>query len=464
MNRFLITIILLFVYLLPQSQNITIKGTEKSYAGNKLVFYSYTDLITNSEKELVKCPVDSSGNFECSFKINNTVLAYVYLGVYKGFIFLEPDSAYIIKLPPYTPKTFGDKINPYFKEDELYLGIVNTSPNELNYLIKKFDNDYNTYVDNNFNMLSYRGTSKVDTMINKLDEKYNSFENPYFQNYLYYKLTALRHLSYLKNNNLVVHNYFLNRPILYNNIAYMDLFNQLFNNYFYLYSKTKNGERIFSDVAYAKSVFRIKETLDNNLALANDTLKELIILKACYDECYQNNFPFTSIIQTLDSLIILSKIPEHIDIAKNIIKKTEHLRVGYNAPDFELYDSLHNVVSLKDFRSRYLYINFCTNWSYTCKEEFSLLKNIVKNHSDKLTAISIVSHSDFKEMSAYFNANGYNWPLYYYKGDSMPKQYNVKVYPTYYLIDPYGKLVMSPAPSPNENFEWRFFKVLQSRK
>jgi hypothetical protein len=42
-------------------------------------------------------------------------------------------------------------------------------------------------------------------------------------------------------------------------------------------------------------------------------------------------------------------------------------------------------------------------------------------------------------------------------------QYDVRAYPTYYLIGPSGKLQMSPAPSPAEGFESQLFKLMRSK-
>lgn len=463
MNRILIVLLFSFFTLHFHGQNVIIKGIELSYSGDELVIHTFSDLITNQEIQLGKCIVDSSGNFEFNFKIDYTLLAFIKLEIYKGFIFLEPDSIYEIKLPLKTPVVFEDKINPYFQQSEFYIGITNSHKSELNYLIKQFDNKYNKYIEDNFNTIRYHGTSEVDTMIVKLQDEFGEYSNRYFQDYIYYKFASLRHLAYERNINSVTRYYLLNKALLYHNIAYMDFFNQLFSNYFYNYSKTRNGERIFTDVAYAKSIKRIKETLDNNLALANDTLKELVILKACYDECYSNSYPYSSILQTLDSLKILTKIPEHKTLAENIIKKTKNLRTGYKAPDFEVYDNDGKSYSLIDFRGKYMYINFCTNWSYVCKEELSLLKNIQKNHAENLNVITITPKEEYKEMASYFNSKNFQWPLYYFEENNLLNAYNVKVFPTYYLIDPYGKLAMSPAASPNENFEWRFFKILRSR-
>jgi len=43
------------------------------------------------------------------------------------------------------------------------------------------------------------------------------------------------------------------------------------------------------------------------------------------------------------------------------------------------------------------------------------------------------------------------------------RDYDVRAFPTYYLIDREGKLAISPAPAPGDDFEARLFSLLRSR-
>ncbi|MBQ1652483.1 MAG: hypothetical protein II060_01745, partial [Bacteroidales bacterium] len=61
--------------------------------------------------------------------------------------------------------------------------------------------------------------------------------------------------------------------------------------------------------------------------------------------------------------------------------------------------------------------------------------------------------------------NSLGWTfLFAETNDKVLTDYKVKAFPTYYLIDPYGMLVMSPAPSPAENFEKYLFKIIENQK
>jgi hypothetical protein len=53
--------------------------------------------------------------------------------------------------------------------------------------------------------------------------------------------------------------------------------------------------------------------------------------------------------------------------------------------------------------------------------------------------------------------------LHYGNQSSIIREYDIRAFPTYYLIDRNGKLAISPAPSPAEEFEARFFKLLREK-
>ena len=42
--------------------------------------------------------------------------------------------------------------------------------------------------------------------------------------------------------------------------------------------------------------------------------------------------------------------------------------------------------------------------------------------------------------------------------------YDVRTFPTYYLIDPEGRLLLSPAPGPDDGFEQRFVGIVKKRE
>jgi len=228
---------------------------------------------------------------------------------------------------------------------------------------------------------------------------------------------------------------------------------------------TSEGIRIFSDIAYAKSPILVKQTFSNNMVLLNDTLQEMVLLKGLHDAFYSNDFPLQSMLITLDSVSISSPVQTHSEIAQHIKKKVLQARVGFDAPSFELKDTSGVIQSNRSFLSNYVYLNFISLESFACQQELELMKALHTKHKDDLKLVSISIDDDLDKVKAYFKKYNYNWTLLADDSkQSTAAKYKVKAYPTYYLINPEGKLTMSPAPGPGENFEWYFFNILLSKR
>jgi peroxiredoxin len=137
---------------------------------------------------------------------------------------------------------------------------------------------------------------------------------------------------------------------------------------------------------------------------------------------------------------------------------------GFKAPAFELYDAKGNIRKSSDLLSNYVYLNFISIESFTCREDLELLKTLHNKHKADFKVISISIDENLQEVQKYFDDHGFDWELLSYSNQkNLIDLYRVKAYPTYYLISPEGNLVMAPANPPSENFEWYFFKLLQSK-
>lgn len=463
---FLLAFLLTGLLAKPNTTDCTIFGNNKDYAGFVLQVFATPDLISGEQVLIGSDTVDADGNFKLVFPLQQTQLLTLPLGIYECIVYAEPNKTYQVVLPPWQPKTKADLLNPFFTPVQIYLGIRNPAPNDINFQIAGFNELYHNYIDKEYYYIfKFPRKANIDSVINTIDSQFDTITNSYFNDYRKYKYAWLKFTTVMRDNRYVMREYFNNQPVLYNNVAYMDLFNQLFANYLSLYMKTSEGARIFSDVALAKSPVLVKETFSNNMVLLNDTLQELVLLKGLHDAFYSNDFPLQSLLITLDSVAHSTEVPEHKLMAKNIRAKVLHLRNGFDAPDFELSDVQGVKHSLKGFNSNYVYLNFISVESFSCQQELELLKKLHEKFSNDLTIVSISIDKDLKKAQNYFDKQGYSWTLLGdVPGNKTAVLYKVKTYPTFYLIRPGGKLQMSPALSPGENFEWSFFNLLQSEQ
>ena len=467
LKRYLSTFVVMMISFTGISQKIEIKGNAKSYAGEVLFLKCYDDLITFKEKDLAQCMVNKDGNFLFSANIREVCLAFIHLNVFKGLLYIEPGKNYEIVLPQKVQKLPEDELNPFFEETEFFIRILHSNGKELNELIESFSGLYQQYLQKYFDQ--FKGTlnkTTTDSIIRAIDQSFEGIDNPFFNDYRFYSYTSLRLMAYERNKEKLIETAFFQKPVLYNNPAYMDIFNQLFANYLSAYSKTDHGKEIPYFLVREKSLAKIKSSLSLAPYLQNNDLQDLIIVKSLFDNFYKEDFPRESIIFMTDSVRLTAKEKQNRIIAGNALEKMTTLLPNYPAPDFELPDKNLKMHSLGSSNGKFVYLSFINPKSYTALQELEVLKKLALRKFEMLEIITICVCNKMEEMQKLIKDKSYNWKFLHYSGNTeLIKNYNLRVYPTYYMINPEGKLAMSPAFPPTEaSFEARYFDLLKAWK
>ncbi|MBI9054167.1 MAG: TlpA family protein disulfide reductase [Bacteroidales bacterium] len=446
------------------AQDVHIHGNAIDYAGEELVFLTFADQITYSEKELCKTIIDENGNFSCSFSTNETIYVFLHLGKYEAFLFTETNKDYEIILPERLKKSIGDELNPYFEPIQYHLGIENSSEKELNYQLAFFDEVFSILLKNtSYAIYTKDKTLDIDLEISKVDSVFSNVDNKYFNDFKKYKYASYRHLAYQEKSKSISNTYYLNNEILYSNPSYMGLFNQVYKEYFQYFGRTEAGKKIFEDIGKHKSISLLKETLGQDSILTNDTLKELVILKCLHDEFYNDLLSRSAMVTVLDSLASETEILRHKQIASNIREKVTKLMVGYKPPEFQLFDKDSNLVSLESFKGKYVYLSFCTTVSYACIKEFEMLRTLYDNHKDHFEIVVICLDETLAQMKHFVELKEYPFTFLHYGNQSeVFKDYDIRAFPTYYFINKKGELELSPAPSPDQKAEFIIYNVMKA--
>lgn len=462
-NKYILSLILV-IYTLSGifSQTITVSGNDKSRAGKELIFYTWSDMITYQKDTICRCKIQGNGDFSCTFGIHETIPVTIPLEFQNAFFYAEPDKVYKIKLPAIITKNTEDKLNPYYEEKTIFLTLENPSKNELNQLIRKFESAYNDYISARFNEI-YKSAkhSGVDTVIKMLDTMFVENNNNYFTDYKKYKFGMLRYFAYLRNEKSITKASFHKQPILYNNVAYMNLFNQAFENYLTFYSKTYEGTDITMNISQQKSARELKKTFAKNIIFDDEDFTELIILKGLHDELFTKNFKKNVLLQTLDSLYLQTQNPIHKQIALHIKNKVSKYDKGISWENLILYDKDSTKHTIAEFKGKYVYIGFCNSRSFSCKEELELTKKLFEKKIKSLEIISVFPDETCKTIKDFSKKNNFKWTNYSTNSESVfLKELNIRVFPSYYLIGPDGKSISAtPVKTLKEGFEEYFIRT-----
>lgn len=460
------SILLLIFYLSSYSQQTVIYGNAPEYAGEQISFYYFNDLINRNEKELCKFDVGKDGDFSCSFDLQNITYSFVRLGVFNATVFFEPDHSYKIVFPPKKDKTEKEKLDRYFAWIEIDLGIMSEDKNELNYAIQDFDQPLNDFIDRNIYKIRV-GVLKneTDSLRNRLDKQFSGINNKYFIDYKKYRFAYLYYLGNMRSANPIIKEYYYQQKILFNNKAYMDSFNFLFDSFLTKFSNQEKQKCLSSSILLNHGLDKVYSCLAKDVYLSDPGFRELVLIKGIHDSYLNNSFPQKSLESLINSIINKPILENNYRFALNLKKSLNQSDSHNMAPDFLLKDVSNKIYNLKSYKEKFIYLNILNSLDNNNKDELRLLNKMYMNNSDKLTFITISTNKIFQELKLHFSVSGYLWNLMTpVNSNNFLNDYNVKSYPLYFLIGPNGEYILSPAPPPSESFEIQFGNIFQEQK
>jgi peroxiredoxin len=121
--------------------------------------------------------------------------------------------------------------------------------------------------------------------------------------------------------------------------------------------------------------------------------------------------------------------------------------IGNVAPDFTQNDTLGNPVSLKDFRGKYLLIDFWASWCHPCREENPNVVAAFHKYSGKNFTVLSISLDQPTGKEKWLNAIHQDNLTWTHLSDlkfwdnAVAKQYDIRSIPANLLVDPAGKII-----------------------
>ena len=464
--RFILTTLLLTSFYLSVAQNIIIRGTSKSYAGDELELYTVSDNITYSREIIATAKVDTTGCFEFKVTSPETIQVFIELDIFIGYLYVEPNKEYQILLPTKKVKTIEQVLNPYFQKEMFHILLLDIDNSDINAQIGKFDKFYSKSV---YSVLKTKQTryrkSFIDSTINNIDTAFQEIDNQYFLDYKKYRYARFYLITRTLSKEDLISEYFVGEKILYNNTAYMTTFMNIFTDIFTYKSDLASLPRIYDCIRY-RSYYKLKNTLSENELFENNNFSDLVILRGLHDVYHKKPSSQYLVLAIIDSMQTVSRSKKNRNIAKSIYHQLTNLRNEFPAPIFELYNKDNKNISLRDYEGKFVYLNFYHPESHTCQQEILLLEKLNSQNIDLLKIVTIYIGENISEMQKFQEENQqYKWTFLFCKSNTqIISDYKVKVFPSYFLIDPAGILVKNPVPSPADNFEGTYISAYKNWK
>jgi peroxiredoxin len=454
--------ILFFFPFLPVAQNTKITGTAPGAEGKKIEVITSSDLITGLEKTLAQATVDSTASFTLSLNTDKTFSAFLNIDFHRGELFLEPGRLYNVSIAPLNYNEIQE-VTPFEESQSLEITLQGNKPDELNTLIQAFNTEYNKFVLDNFNYL-YRDKDKarLDTFRVRMVRKFPDVKKTYFIDYVKYKIASIEQLANVMGKSPMVKKYFSDSPILYDNVEYMDFFREFFSKYITTTSRPLKFLNYSGMLNGSNSYPALMKALEADTLLRKPQLRELVLLRNLMEMYDDPLYKQESIQNTLAIIAKDSKFTENKIIAEDLLKYLTRLRHGSAAPGFTLQDRNQRQVSLSDLKGKPVLLGFWTTYCQSCLREMELLKPLYDKYHDRMAFVSISADKEFMKMLFFLNLKkDFTW-TFLHLGDEIGllRDYNVRSFPLFVLIDNQGRIVKYPADLPDSGLESSLEKLL----
>jgi hypothetical protein len=443
-----------------RGQDVKISGSGSGYAGAELRIFKQSDPVSKSMIPLVRIRCNREGEFSFTIPVKGTETIFINAGIFSFYIYASSGTVYELKLPDLIAKTSEDEQNSFFNPVKVIPEVVN-QPGDINNLIRTFDAEFDPV----FNRVADRVMYNVKlNEIPLLIEKLNTFSDVpgatgFYRDFVTFRLIMLNLVARGEHPGRIEDSIMINRHFLPDNPAYIDLAEQMFTGYFKDLSGGQLGESLKRAIM-SSSLSDLKKVIIDDGIASDQELLEYIIIVNLYSAYYEGSVPADNVLGLLSYLSSGGSSAYLKELAIKIKERLLMLSVSANPPDIKLPDINGKQYSLNDFSGKFLLISFaCSDNSFSIAE-YGILNTWLSKYKEKLQMVTILRDSDFKKAFSRMSDYGFSWiMLDGSSADMLEYMYDVKLHPSFLLVDPAGLIVMRNCPFPSENLEALIGKI-----
>jgi len=440
---------------------IVISGNFPGGSGREIRLMDYTDLVSYREQEIASSVIDLNGNF--GFRFSRFEPQYVFLRIdhaRMGF-FVEPGKSYMLQFDKVNFDLLNDRVNPHLNPWHFEFAITGDSLN--NDIESLEDMLFDEFVSKHHAIYVNRNTAAFQSIVADVDLRFRANNNAYFQDYKRYKIAFYQRAANLIGVNDLMREYFVGKPVLYNNTQYMNLFNAAFDTYIFAGSRQITIRDLQHTVNSLGSYHALMDSLGKDTILRNEVLRELVMIKGLQSMFGNPDYNIENVEKILSYTSKNSKFHQHRNMAVNVLNELQYLRPGVTVPSVVLNKGTDgNIAFPEDFSGKPTLMVFWTSWCAACQVEFFALIELLKRHNDGFNVIGISADRHLNDYKTFLSRNELPWQNIHFDGDfRLLDTFKVKSFPTYLLIDKDGRLISFPAPKPSEGLVDILDRIIQ---
>ena len=446
-----VALLLLLALRAGAQDPVTITGDAPFAPNEEIRLLVYDDLLNNLPKVVATDKIDRNGHFKLTYQTNRIRPVQLAIRTTKADFFVVPYNEYNFHIT--TDTVLFGMINPEKYGGFLQITTDKKDTNDLNYKINRFTH----YFDNvmgyyGFRMTYDRDKSAYDTVMQLLNDRFEIQYNPdnFYTSYVYYTCGLVDKLCKPKEQKMLYDRYFNHDDVLYDNPAYMILFNNVYSNYLYN-SKYISKDLLTRTINEDPDYLTLFNEAGRDPMLVSERLRELVIIRNLIDFFYNEEFDRGHIVQLLKYIQVSSHFPEHVTYINNA------LALLTPSPDVDRNITLKNEKGKKtdfsEFEGKDIYIQFFQSDCVDCIREMLILKELNKQYGDKIQFVSLnvdMDKSDYERFCKQYKGM-FDWPVLYFNGnyDWLMEQ-QVETLPDYMIVNSAGRVLFRDAPAPEQ--------------
>jgi hypothetical protein len=444
------------------AQDVVVRGfADPSFARQPITLSVAKDYVTGIPETQDTDTVNADGSFSLAMKTEFTRPATLAIGKVSGSLFVRPDYVYSVRFP--APAA----VDPHAAGQEVDVAVVGSDSTELNALVIDYQDVYN-------NLMSAAGSRylsrpalirRADSLWKICDVRYARINDDYFRNYFTYSIASLN-AAISRGRSFLMAAFITGKPVLVDHSAYMEFFQTCFRGYFNAVASKYPGRSLYNIVNEQAELKQLDDFVRQDPVLANDTLRELVIISSLWESCFDPQFRQEQVLKIISQLNRQTSVAAHRRITSNMMGWFGKLLPGSAAPDFTVLRPDGSKATLSSLKGRWIYLNFFSTSNIETLREMPKIAALKKAYGDKITFVSICVDDSVAAYRRYLRTTpGLSWAVWF---DGVPgmkarEKYYVTGGEGYFLVSNAGYLQQSPALSPSKGIEYQFNKLFKTK-
>lgn len=461
-------IIAMFLTLGTQAK-VIVKGHALSTSGKPIanavfVVEKVMDFLTYKREIIAQGKSGPNGDFSVDFELDYTAFVILKFPKVERTFYAVPGKGYYIDIK--APMEALSKETSRYGKDVRTAYIVNHHPTELNFLIDTLDYACSKFLHEEID--GRKSKPAIDAFFKSLENKFKDVESAYFRDYLKYKQAEFYLFIFKKKRQEFAAKYFESEENIALHIQKMHVFSSFFNGNM-KYDILINDKHPFHLAFQSGDLEECLKTVYPFQGQSRE-LRELVLLKGLQEVYSTKQFKESNINYLLDRIIRESNYAQHKIIAQNIKSGVTHLKENYPAPPLAVTGL--EAFDISKMRGKYIYLFFFRTWDATLTSELPNIKALQNQFGDELHVVGVCVDESKESYQKFKAAGPYNWTCLHYNfqteildqwqiEDFRIDRYEVESMIAYYLIDPQGNLIFSPAKAPSKGFIADFGDIIR---